>query len=108
MDTIEDLKKSENVKDELLNLRNNFDNLKRDTESITAETRSGLAKKFVNLYFLTLALSFVIPWSFNLCIYLITGNSELFIPIKDMVLLISSTLGGPLGFIVAFYFKNER
>lgn len=102
METIED------IKSKYLNTVDNADILKKDSVNITAETRNRLAIMFIKLYFATLALSFIIPWSFNLCIYLLTGDNQLFLSIKEIVLLITSTLGGPLGFVIAFYFKNDK
>lgn len=76
-------------------------------EKFTNEARKQIANKFVNLYFILLVLSFVIPAVYNVIMYSFTGNDTLFIPLKDVVLLTSSTLGGSLGFIVGFYFKDK-
>jgi hypothetical protein len=101
----------EEIKKQVKDLREENDSnisTKKDIKRNTAKTRNKLAIMFIKLYFATLALSFAIPWSFNLCVYLITGNSQLFVSIKEIIMLITSALGGPLGFVIAFYFKNEK
>lgn len=76
-------------------------------EKHTSEARKQLANKFVNCFFVILTLSFVVPLVYNIAMYTFTGNDSLFLPLKDVVLLTSSILGGPLGFIVGFYFKDK-
>lgn len=78
-----------------------------NSEKFTSEARRELAGKFVNGFFLVLTLSFIVPLVYNVAMYRFTGNDSLFISIKDAVLLTTSTIGGPLGFIVGFYFKDK-
>lgn len=81
--------------------------VKFNPEKFTSEARKQIADKFVNLYFCLLVLSFVIPAIYNTVMFNFTKDNTLFIPLRDTVLLTSSTLGGPLGFIVGFYFKEK-
>lgn len=76
-------------------------------EKFTNEARRQIANKFVDGFFILLLLSFIVSLVYNVFMYILTGNASLFIPLKDIVLLTSSILGGPLGFIVGFYFKDK-
>jgi hypothetical protein len=72
------------------------------------EARREIASRFVKWYFYLLMASFLAPVIFNTLIYSISKDSSLFINLKDIVLLTTSAVGSPLGFIVGYYFKSSK
>lgn len=70
-------------------------------------TRSKIALLFVRWYFILIGLVFIISLIYNFIIlkFLSNGANQLLNP-KDLILLISSTVGTSLGFIVGYYFKG--
>lgn len=70
--------------------------------------RTAIADFFVKAYVYLLAITITFSIAFNLLIFYLTSSADLFIPIKDITLLISSTVGTSLGFIIGYYFKLER
>jgi len=96
------------LRKDLETLKNQAGEVNHNSKKFNDETRKSIAETFVHWYFKLLILAFIIPPIFNLSIYLITNSSDLFIPLKDTVLLITSAIGGPLGFIVGFYFKDSK
>jgi hypothetical protein len=76
-------------------------------EKFNDDVRKQIAKFFVEAYFVLLLFTFFGSLVFNISIYKLTGSSDLFIPVKDIILLISSVIGGSLGFIVGYYFKSD-
>lgn len=72
-----------------------------------ADTRQAVARKFVNYYFKILLLILLGIPVFNLFAYRVTGNTDLVIALKDMVLTYSAVVGPTLGLVVAYYFKSK-
>lgn len=70
-------------------------------------TRSKIALLFVRWYFILISLVFAISLIYNFLVlkFLNSRMDQLLNP-KDLILLISSTVGTSLGFIVGYYFKG--
>ncbi len=61
-------------------------------------TRTYIAQLYVWAYFITVLFVFITGWCLNF-------NVDDF---KDLLIAISGTLSGPLGFIVGYYFKASK
>jgi hypothetical protein len=73
------------------------------------DTRQWIARLFIILYFMLLAVLLVGIPVYNLVAYRVTGGSDtLQIPLSDIVQTYSAVVGPTLGFVVAYYFKSRK
>jgi len=71
------------------------------------ETRSSIAQFFVKSYFYLIGGFFLITLAYNLLLITMRQN-ESQINVKDLLLVVTSAVGTPLGFVVGYYFKGEE
>lgn len=75
---------------------------KFDARKHKDQTRSQIALKFTNAYFFLITLGLVGIPIYNVLV------PEQALNIKDTLLVISSIIGGPFGFVVGYYFKGSE
>lgn len=71
------------------------------------DMRQKLAKKFVNFYFIVLALIIVGIPVYNFLMFALTHDTSLMISVKDALLTYSAVVGPTFGLVVAYYFKSK-
>lgn len=71
-------------------------------------TRTHIANIFVYGYFALLSGSLVIVLIYNIVILTFLKSPEQIISPKDLLLLVATATGSPLGFIVGYYFKGRE
>lgn len=77
---------------------------KFDPQKHKDETRSKIALTFTRTYFGLIALVIV-----GIPIYNILATSpDMALNLKDTLLVLSSIIGGPFGFVVGYYFKGSE
>ena len=89
---------------------NNFNAKKHDRE-----TRKQITKLFLNWYFWLIILAFLFCLGYNwiialLNINLLSKGMELipYIEVSNTVSLITTTLSSGVGFVIGYYFKNDK
>lgn len=71
------------------------------------KTKSKIALFFVQWYFYIIIGTILAVLIYNPAIRFFTGNTDSFINIKDTLLIVTSAVGSPLGFIIGHYFKEN-
>lgn len=92
----------EEVKDQELDIKS-----ARSSSLMDTETRQEVAKKFVKYYFFILLMILVVVPLYNYYCFKQFRNTDLLVPLKDMILTYSAVVGPTLGLVVAYYFKNS-
>lgn len=74
------------------------------------KTRSKVAFWFTIGYFALLAVALVGSPLYNAILLINYGvtNPEVLLPVKDVLLTIAGIVGGPIGFVVGYYFKGSE
>lgn len=67
------------------------------------ETRAMIAKTFTCGFFIIVAIILV-----GIPIYNLYAPSQNVMDVKDMLIAVSSVIGGPFGFVVGYYFKGSE
>lgn len=96
----------EQLKDLVDDLQESSTTLKTGSEK-DDDTRQEVAKKFVNFYFWLLVLVLVGVPLYNSLMYVLHGNADLSISLKDTILTYSAVVGPTVGLVVAYYFKTH-
>ncbi|MFA5748215.1 MAG: hypothetical protein WC872_03845 [Candidatus Absconditabacterales bacterium] len=101
----DDIKKSiDEIKQKLLDDQNDeFDSVK-----FNDETRAKIGKIFVWGFFIALFGSILFTIGYNLFVYYMVGQANLFLKLETVVTLIGSIIGTPLGFVMGYYFKADK
>ena len=71
-------------------------------------TKSKIATTFVNYYFWIIIGTILVGLLHNLIIFFMTKDGSLTLSIKDLLLIITTAIGSPLGFIIGYYFKENN
>jgi hypothetical protein len=79
-----------------------------DSQEYNDKTKSQIALKFVNWFFRLVILSLVIAFAYNLVILFLLKDDSKLVDVKEMILTIAGVIGGPLGFILGYYFKTQE
>jgi hypothetical protein len=100
------------LEDELELFEDNLNSIEEDKNNYNQQehndkTKSGLAKVFVYGYFLMIGLSMFSILIYNYLIFRIKNDNELIIDVKELLLVITTAIGSPLGFIIGYYFKEN-
>ena len=94
---LDKLEKKANSVDEKIN--------KYSSQKIDTATRSEIATKFINWYFWCLAGSFIGLLVYN-GVLIFNNKQDYLVDILDIITLVGSIVGTPLGFVVGYYFKD--
>lgn len=93
---------------------------KYNPKEYLAKTRTGIAKGFLWGYFILFILVFIFVWVYNnnmlnniITISKYPGyqdviNNIKLLDIKNVLIVVTSALGTPLGFVIGYYFKSEQ
>lgn len=76
---------------------------KFDPKQHKDQTRSTIAKIFTWAYFVLIGVALI-----GVPIYDLFVEGEKILSLKDTLLVISSVIGGPFGFVVGYYFKGTE
>lgn len=71
-------------------------------------TRSTLALIFVWGYFIILGLGIILVLTNNVLVEYLHLKTDIVINVKDIISVISGTIGTSLGFVVGYYFKSSE
>ena len=96
-----------------LDLENLLDKLREQKEEIetfspvkeVGKTRSKIATTFVRWYFFLLVGVLIFLVVYN-AVVLILNKPELILEPKDLLLIVTTAIGSPLGFVIGYYFKD--
>ena len=78
-------------------------------KDLEGQTRSEIAREFVKLYFRILVIILVVVPTYNVGVLAFSSNNtELLLPLKDILLTFSAAIGPALGLVVAYYFKSSN
>lgn len=72
------------------------------------QTRSKIGRIFVWGFFIGIFGSIVLAIIYNVCIFLLTQSTELFIDLNTIIPLLGSVVWTPLWFVMGYYFKTEK
>jgi hypothetical protein len=88
---------------------------KFDTKKHDRETRKQITKLFLNWYFWLIIFAFIFCFGYNwavalLNLNLLSNKLELipYIEVSNTVSLITTTLSSGVGFVIGYYFKNDK
>lgn len=72
------------------------------------KTRSRIALLFVIAYVVSIALVFILTLGYNLLLIAANKDKTLLLEPKDAILIVTSSIGTSVGFVVGYYFKGEE
>jgi len=81
---------------------------KYDSRPINDQTRSIISGTFVRWFFYLLGGTLIISLIYNLISYSLFRNQSLILDVENLLLLVTGSIGTPLGFIVGYYFKSKE
>lgn len=85
------------------------EDLKRpQAQANDADTRQKIARQFVTIYFVILALIVVGAPTYNLIAFKVTGGNNLQIKLGDIMQTYAAVVGPTLGFVIGYYFKSKN
>jgi hypothetical protein len=70
------------------------------------ETRAMIAKTFTCGFFIIIAIIIIGVPTYNISIQ--ATQPDQMLNVKDMLITVSSVIGGPFGFVVGYYFKGSE
>jgi hypothetical protein len=79
-----------------------------DSVKFNDETRAKIWKIFVWWFFIALFGSILFTIWYNLFVYYMVGQANLFLKLETVVTLIWSIIGTPLWFVMWYYFKADK
>ncbi len=79
---------------------------KFDHQRHNDETRSKLAILFIRGYFILIGLMVLFIIIYNLIILFTGKDIDILVSPKDLLLVVTTAIGSPLGFVIGYYFKE--
>ena len=77
-------------------------------DKFQVQTRAKIGRTFVRGFFIGIFGSIIMVILYNIVMYYMTRDNTLFISLENIIPLLWSIIGTPLGFVMGYYFKTDK